>query len=200
MAWATDLMAKMLRKSDQVAIIVRHSFDMLFTRGRRALILTILGTSAAAALWPATATGVDVEERVEAAIDREIVLGDLKGAMAQYQAVIRESASRPSVARALYRYARCLEKLQKRTDAYHVYARVVKDFSDQPEAALTRTRLAGWEFSVSGPANLKSGARRAGKAAGCVVCARVAERCRPLGAVATDWLHESRQLRSRPGS
>ena len=50
------------------------------------MILTVLGTSVAAALWPATATGVDVEERVEAAIDREIVLGDLKGAMAQYQA------------------------------------------------------------------------------------------------------------------
>jgi hypothetical protein len=159
-AWVTDLMAKMLRKSDQLAIIVRHWFDMLFTRAtliraRRALILTVLGTSAAAALWPATATGVDIEEKLEAAIHREIVLGDLKGAMAQYLSVIRESASKPSVARALYRYARCLEKLQRRTDAYHGYAQVVKDYSDQPEAALARTRLAGWEFSVSGPANLK---------------------------------------------
>jgi hypothetical protein len=159
-AWVTDLMAKMLRKSDQLAIIVRQWFDMLFTRAtliraRRALILTVLGTSATAALWPATATGVDIEERLEAAIQWEIVLGDLKGAMAQYQAVIRESTSKPSVARALYRYARCLEKLQRRTEAYHAYARVVKEYSDQPEAALTRTRLAGWEFSVSGPANLK---------------------------------------------
>lgn len=112
------------------------------------LILTVLGASAAAA-------GADTEKQLEAAIHREIVVGDLKGAMAQYQAVIRDSASKPAVGRALYRYARCLEKLERRTEAYNVYARVVKEFGDQPEAALTRTRLAAWEYSASGPTNLK---------------------------------------------
>ncbi len=111
------------------------------------LILTVLGTSAAA--------GADWEQKLEAAIHQEIVLGDLKGAMVQYQSVIRESESRPEVARALYRYARCLEKLERRREAYDVYTRVVKDYNDQPEAALTRVRLTGWEYSVSGPANLK---------------------------------------------
>ena len=142
--WVTDLMAdlltKMLPKSDQLAIVLRQWLYMLF--------LMALGTLAAEASF-------SVEERLEAAIHQEVVLGDLKGAMGQYQAAIRESGSRPAVARALYRYARCLEKLERRTEAYNVYARVAKEYGDQPEAALTRSRLAGWEYSVSGPANLK---------------------------------------------
>jgi hypothetical protein len=100
------------------------------------------------------AASVNMDERLESAIHREVVVGDLKGAMVQYQAVIRDSTHRPEIARALYRYGRCLEKLQRRTEAYQVYARVVKDFSDQPEAGLSRARLADWENSVSGPANL----------------------------------------------
>jgi hypothetical protein len=128
--------------------------DMLFNRGRRTLILTVLIASVPTVLSSATATGADAEQRLEAAIQREIVLGDLKGAMTQYQSVIHEDASKPSVSRALYRYARCLEKLERRTEAHDVYARLIKDFSDQPEAALTRARLAGWEYSVSAPANL----------------------------------------------
>jgi len=138
---------EMLLKSDQSTIVFTQWFSMLFTRGRLALVLTILGASAAAS--------ANFDERLEAAIHQEIVLGDLKGAMGQYQSVIRESASRPSVARALYRYGRCLEKLERRTEAFNVYTRVVRDYSDQPEAAATRVRLAGWEYSVSGPANLK---------------------------------------------
>ncbi|HME10148.1 MAG TPA: tetratricopeptide repeat protein [Bryobacteraceae bacterium] len=128
---------------------------MLFTRGRLVLILAALGTAAAA--------GVDSEQKLEAAIHQEIVLGDLKGAMGQYQSVIRESASKPAVARALYRYARCLEKLERRREAFDEYTRIVKDYSDQPEAAPTRLRLAGWEYSVSGPANLKFEQGVAGK-------------------------------------
>jgi hypothetical protein len=116
--------------------------------------LTVLAASLPVVLPSATATGGDTEQRLEAAIQREIVLGDLKSAMAQYQIVIREAASKASVSRALYRYARCLEKLERRTEAHDAYARVMKDFSDQPEAAFSRARLAGWEYSVSAPANL----------------------------------------------
>src|SRR5271166_3274852 len=108
----------MLLKSDQSAIVLRQWFSMLFTRGRLVLILAALGTAAAA--------GVDSEQKLEAAIHQEIVLGDLKGAMGQYQSVIRESASKPAVARALYRYARCLEKLERRREAFDVYTRIVQ--------------------------------------------------------------------------
>ena len=127
---------------------------MLFRRGRRTLILAALLASPPAVAWSATTTGADAERRLEAAIQQEIVLGDLKSAMAQYQIVIREAATKGSVSRALYRYARCLEKLERRTEAHDVYTRVVRDFSDQPEAALARAHLTNWEYSVSAPANL----------------------------------------------
>jgi hypothetical protein len=139
-------MAKTLRKSDEIAVVLRHWLAML-----------LMALATAAAVWAATGTDGkqnDEEERLEAAIHQEVVAGDLKGAMVEYRAVIRDSANKPAVARALYRYARCMEKLERRTDAYKLYARVVKDFSDQPEAASARARLAGWEYAVSGPANL----------------------------------------------
>ena len=116
------------------------------------LILTVLAASLSA--LASSANPVEAERKLEAAIQREIILGDLKGAMEQYQVVIRERGSRSAVSRALYRYARCLEKLERRTEAHDVYARLLKDFSDQPEATLTRARLARWDYSVSAPANL----------------------------------------------
>jgi hypothetical protein len=127
---------------------------MLFNRGSRALTLTVLVVLLSALLPPESAAEEDTARRLEAAIQREIVLGDLPGAMAQYQIVIREMASKAAVSRALYRYARCLEKLERRTEAHDVYVRLIKDFSDQAEAASTRARLATWEYSVSAPANL----------------------------------------------
>ena len=104
--------------------------------------------------WPAGASEPDVEQRLEAAIQQEIVLGNLKQAMAQYQTVIREGTTRGSVSRASYRYARCLEKLERRAEAHDAYARLIREFDDQPEAALARARLTDWEYSVSAPANL----------------------------------------------
>jgi hypothetical protein len=156
-------MAKMLRKSDQTRIAVKYWFDILFTRGKRALVLAGLATSVTATLWSASSTGLDVEGRLEAAIYQEIVLGDLKGAAEQYQAVIRSSASRATAARALYRYARCLEKLEPRMKAYDIYLRVEKEYGDQAEAELARARVANWEYPVSGPANLKFELGVAGK-------------------------------------
>jgi len=118
------------------------------------MVLAAIGASVAGALWPAVPTALDAEGRMEAAIHQEIVLGDLKGAAEQYQSVIKSSASRAVVARALYRYARCLEKLEQRPEAYRIYIRVEKEYSDQAEAAMARARLANWEYSVSSPVNL----------------------------------------------
>jgi tetratricopeptide (TPR) repeat protein len=156
-------MVEMLRKSDETEIARRHWVVMLIARGKRAMVLAGLATSATMILWSASPAGLDTEGRLEAAIYQEVVLGDLKGAAEQYQSVIRSSGSKATVARALYRYARCLEKLERRTEAYNIYIRVEKEYSDQTEAALARTRLANWEYSVSGPANLLFEQGTAGK-------------------------------------
>ncbi len=148
-------MVEMLRKSDQTENFFPQWPVMLFTRGKRALILMGLGALAATALRSVTATGVEAEERLEAAIHMEMVLGDLNGAMQQYHTVAANSSSKATAARALYRYARCLEKLDRRTEAYDVYRRVAREYSDQAEATFARSRLADWKYSVSGPANLK---------------------------------------------
>ena len=127
------------------------------------MVLAGLGAAAAGALWPAVPAGLDAEGRIEAAIYQEIVLGDLRGAAEQYQSVSRASVSRAAIARALYRYARCLEKLEQRPEAYNVYIRVEKEYSDQAEAAMARARLANWEYSVSSPVNLQFEHGTAGK-------------------------------------
>ncbi len=141
-------MAENLLKSDTFAISLGCWLSILVLKGRRALVLTLLG-----GMMVAGATD-GLDEKLEAAIHREVVLGELKGAMADYQSIIHESHRRPLVARALYRYARCLDKLERRSEAYSTYETVLKDFSDEPEAALSRVRLAKWKSSVSGPTNL----------------------------------------------
>ena len=147
-------MAEMLRKSDHLRTLFPQSLAILFFRGRQALVLISLAASATV-LHPETAPDIDAEEKLEAAIHTEIVLGDLRGAMAQYQALAAHPLDKAIGARALFRYARCLEKLDRRPEAYDVYRRIAKHYSDQPEAALARSRLADWEYSVSGPANLR---------------------------------------------
>jgi hypothetical protein len=132
-------MAEMLRNSDSLGMVIEHLSGTL--------MLMFLAASL-------SASPVESAQRLEAAIQQEIVLGDLKGAMEQYQLVIREQQSKPAVSRALYRYGRCLEKLERRTEAHDVYARLMKDFGEEPEAALVRARLAAWDYSVSAPANL----------------------------------------------
>ena len=119
------------------------------------MVLAGIGAFVTGALWSAPPLGLDAEGRMEAAIHQEIVVGDLKGAAEQYQSVIKSTASKAVVARALYRYARCLEKLEQRPEAYDIYIRVEKEYSDQAEAAMARSRLQNWEYSVSSPVNLQ---------------------------------------------
>jgi len=128
---------------------------MLITRGQHAMVLAGIGTFVTVALWSAPPLVLDAEGRTEAAIHQEIVLGDLKEAAEQYRSVIKSSASKAVVARALYRLAQCLEKLEQRPEAYDVYIRVEKEYSDQAEAAMARARLANWEYTVSSPVNLQ---------------------------------------------
>jgi hypothetical protein len=98
----------------------------------------------------------DAEWRLEAAIHREIVVGDLKGAMEAYQAILASEGKPKAVAaRALFQLGQCQEKLGQRTAAYSSYRRVVTEYGDQAEtASQAQAKLSDWE-AVPGPRNLK---------------------------------------------
>ena len=70
---------------------------------------------------------------LQAAINKEMVQGDLKAAIDQYKK-LADGSDKAIAAKALLRMARCYEKLGQK-DAQAVYARIVKDFAGQAEAA-----------------------------------------------------------------
>jgi hypothetical protein len=79
--------------------------------------------------------------RLQAGIEKEDVDGDLVSAMEIYQKVAADtSAPRDVRARALLRLAGCQERLGR--EARHVYEQIVRDYADEPAAALARKRLA----------------------------------------------------------
>jgi Tol biopolymer transport system component len=79
--------------------------------------------------------------QLEAGIEKEEVIGDLKSAMEIYQRIAADNlASRDVRARALLRLAGCDEKLGR--PAKQLYEQIVRDFGDQPAAAQARKRLA----------------------------------------------------------
>src|ERR1035438_8384816 len=95
----------------------------------------------------------DPEEQLEAAIHREVVIGDLPGAIDEYRAIVaRTGTPRPISARAYLEIGQCQEKSGQRKEAWDTYRRLVNDYSDQTAIiSLARTKLAAW----SGPRNLK---------------------------------------------
>ena len=133
----------MLRKSDHSRIAFPHCCFILVSM-----------TSGLAAGLEAPAS---IEMRLEAAIYREIVLGDVNGAMEQYKLILgQQQKSRAVAARAIFQTAQCLEKLGRRAEARDTYARVLKQYGDETEiAASARARLSEWENSIPGPLNLK---------------------------------------------
>jgi Tol biopolymer transport system component len=80
---------------------------------------------------------------MEEATKKEVVDGDLKGAVEAYQKILAlAGAPRAVVARALWHLGQCYEKLGD-TEARKAYERLVREFADQPEEAkLARGRLA----------------------------------------------------------
>jgi len=81
------------------------------------------------------------ERQLEAAIHREQVLGDVKGAIEQYK-TLAQSASRAVAAQALVHLGQCYEKIGE-TEARSAYERVVREFSDQKDTLATaQARLA----------------------------------------------------------
>src|SRR5262249_53298924 len=77
---------------------------------------------------------------LKAAMDKDTLEGDLKGAIEQYKRVA-QSKDRSIAARAIVRMAECYQKLGD-AEARKLYERVVREFADQKEpAALARARL-----------------------------------------------------------
>jgi Tol biopolymer transport system component len=92
------------------------------------------------------------EVRLQAAITKETVEGDLAGAIALYKQ-LAGGADRSVAARALVRMGACYERLGDK-DARAAYERAAKEFGDQAEpAAQARARLAamGGAKTASGP-------------------------------------------------
>ena len=119
------------------------------------------------ALLPAALaqTGADGARQLEAAIHREMVLGDLKGAIEGYRGVLAlEGAGRAVAARALFQIGQCHEKLGNRAAAEDAYRRVADDYGDQEQAPGARAKLAEWNEAVPGPRNLKFEEGTPGKA------------------------------------
>jgi hypothetical protein len=98
----------------------------------------------------------DDDARFQAALHREMVAGDLAGAVEQYRAM---AAS----ARVLWRMGLCLERLGQRKEARAAYSRLVAGFAGEPEAGLARRKLANWTDAAAGPRNLAFEQGEAGK-------------------------------------
>jgi hypothetical protein len=100
----------------------------------------VMAIVAAAALASQAVNAQDPARLFKAAMNTEMVDGDLKAAIEQYRRV-SEAGDRPLAARALLRMADCYEKLGD-VEARRILERVVRDYADQREiAAMARTRL-----------------------------------------------------------
>src|SRR5262245_21919614 len=110
---------------------------------------TILAVAAVAtlSLFTQALMTADVKDGVEAALktamDKEVIEGDLKGAIEQYKRIANNAAGNRSIAaKALLQMGQCYEKLGH-AEARRVYERVMRDFADQQRiVAQARARLA----------------------------------------------------------
>ena len=99
---------------------------------------------AALAAWPIAGQQSDqAEVQLKAAMNRELMNGDLKGAIEQYQKIVSLYPQRRDVAaRAIFQIGQCYEKLGKE-EAQKAYQQIIKDYADQPKiVADARARLA----------------------------------------------------------
>ena len=120
----------------------------------------MLTLAAAIAVCPVvraqTAGGAEV--LLEAARKKELLSGDLEGAIRQYKEILAKHArNRAAAATALVRMGQCYEKLGD-AEARKAYERAIREFGDQTASAATaRTRLAA--MGGSGAASAETRAR-----------------------------------------
>jgi Tol biopolymer transport system component len=96
----------------------------------------------AAAAFVSAAQSDGARTLMEAARKKEVVDGDLKGAIQQYQTIAdKYKSDRALVADALVRMAECYQKLGD-AEAQTIYRRIVREYADQAEATgIARARL-----------------------------------------------------------
>jgi Tol biopolymer transport system component len=110
---------------------------MTFSRWMTGVALAAFLSVPAAAAQPQD----KAEVALRAAMEKETVEGDVKGAIEQYKK-LAQGANKPVAARALVRLGGCYEK-QGNADARKTYEQVLSKFSDQKDAvAQARARLA----------------------------------------------------------
>lgn len=102
-------------------------------------------------LTAALASGqVSAEVQLKAAMHKEEVEGDLKGAIEAYRKIVAQAGSNRAVAaKALYQLGECYRK-QGDAEARKTFERLVKEFGDQPVAAEARARLAAMSGKAGG--------------------------------------------------
>ncbi len=106
------------------------------------------------AVLPAAQKDDQAEVFLQSAQHKQLVDGDLEGAIQQYKAIVANFGSdRPVAAKALVEMGECYEKLGQ-AEARKTYERVLRDYADQNEAvAEARARLA----TLAHPANSTDG-------------------------------------------
>jgi Tol biopolymer transport system component len=105
-------------------------------------VIVVVAALAAGSLLAQTGTTQSTKDEIalRAAIEKETVQGDLKGAI-ELLTKIAQSKDRAIAARALMRLAECHEKLGDQ-ESRKIYERVVRDFADQKDAvAQAQARL-----------------------------------------------------------
>lgn len=104
---------------------------------KRMLIIVL-----AAALAGGAEKDAEAERLLKAASNKELVDGDIKGAIEQYKKVAQRK-NRAAAAQALVKMGECYEKLGD-TEARKAYERVVREYGDQKESVeVARGHLAG---------------------------------------------------------
>ena len=103
----------------------------------------LLAMMMGAALLLGGAQSDRTDQQLQSAINKEVVEGDLKGAIELYKKIVTlPGAGRATVATALLRMGQCHEKLGE-AEARAAYERLVRDYADQAGiAAEARVRLA----------------------------------------------------------
>ncbi len=100
-----------------------------------------LGVIVALGAGMAAQKDAHTDKQLQAAMHKEMVDGDLKGAIEEYRVIAtREATPRGIVAQALARMADCYRKLGD-SQAREIYQRLVLEFADQPVAREGRERL-----------------------------------------------------------
>jgi Tol biopolymer transport system component len=107
------------------------------------------------------------DQQLQSAINKEVVEGDLKGAIELYKKIAAQpGAGRTTVATALLRMGQCHEKLGN-AEARTAYERVVRDYADQAGvAAEARARLAALTGASASPGSSTLAVRRVWKEPG----------------------------------